>query len=83
MSVPLISERVDKNSPVLTEVCSVAITISGVMPSKMTVYDSVTPDRSLRPLDVVVVMSVTNASGIPSTEITHSETASVKSEFLV
>ena len=83
MDTPLLSESVVRNSPLLTEVCSDAITCSGVIPSAtLTVYASVTPDSSLRPLDVVV-MSVTDASGTPSTEITLPVTASVKSESVV
>ena len=82
MAKPLFFESVAKKSPLLNEICSDAITCSDVMPSTLTVYDSVTPDRSLRPLDVVV-MSVTNASGTPSTEITPDDTALVKSTAVV
>ena len=79
---PLFFERVVRNSPLFNAICSDAITCSGVMSITLTVYDSVTPDRSLRPLDVVV-MSVTNASGTPITEITLEDTALVKSTSVV
>ena len=82
MIKPLLFESVVRNSPLLIAICSDTITCSGVMPSTLTVYDNVTPDRSLRPL-AVVVMSVTNASGTPRTEITLDNTALAKSTFVV